>query len=1174
MSLDAVMIDQVAGEVRESLQLAGAALQDYFSSPEDLTLLRIAATHLHQAQGTLQMADFSTSAILLAETETLIQTQLGDQPMPPESFKPTLMQAISAVESCLGQGQTADCNDQVLGELVNDLRRMQGKTVFPQIHFFRPDIGAYRLKQGNSSADQPDLHALHNDYRRNLQQWFQQPADPAPLEQMIADLDQLEQTAPSSAPGLLWASAAAVCESLLTQGATVSEGTRKALAEVESRLGQFAENGMAQLLTEDLELLIRSLLWELVSTGTTGERGAELLQQLNLRPAASRSADIARDVQLERLQAIQPDLESRVATARLFLDDYFDPARDDAETLRPLSELLGELRQVASDGENDGSGLKQLLEALFQVCDGFVEGRISSAETVALRLAEGLLVLETSAQDAVVDFSAWRARVQQATENLQYLMENEEAAGEAEVPAPAQTDSDYRTLMAVVAEEVRKNLAVVEQSVTRFSEDTAQLDKLAPGQSALQEVAGVLKILDKEKVSLLVEELGYAISNITQGITEPSPKLLESIALSVGAVEASMTVLGTDRPDVEALSTSALEDLRHAVSQAGSQENLRAKRSWITDVGDILGQWLEKPADTEIRSKLLRALESAEDQAFNHEIRQLMEAIQRSDAQSGVLDPGLVSSVQSVYQAITRRSVSHKESAEDEALPAPEQSTEAMPALIDPEVEEMFDKETRVNLVALFEAGQAEKNTPVSYSLRRALHVLAGSSAALGISSMAETSRALEGLLDKLDSASRDLNAGHREMLEEYAESVTDLLKSLREKLPWDPVNVRFRKLHDRIMKLVASETQGRETGSHGMRESIDLTDVYHDELRQLLKDFRAAVEAWFSAREGQEPLSDMVRIMHTIKGGARVTDLDSIAELAYASERLLQRLEHQNIGASEGLRYLFRQIEQALQEEAENIGKGLVQDDVSDLVLQLDNSYVANSLAVSPSTDKATETAGQTQEDNSSESEDDDEISAIFLDEAADILRDMDGVLIRLQQGGDGDAMKDLKRQFHTLKGGARMVGLTELGDLSHGVESMLQTNLDQGGSLDDRRLSLLREIRTEMIIAMESVRDGRAPSLQTVALKGEQLTNAARAGKNAVPATAKASAKAGKRKQKNARSRARKKSRSALPAVKTERATEARTLTENHADVPARSSAIRVDINTLDSLVNLTNE
>ena len=67
-------------------------------------------------------------------------------------------------------------------------------------------------------------------------------------------------------------------------------------------------------------------------------------------------------------------------------------------------------------------------------------------------------------------------------------------------------------------------------------------------------------------------------------------------------------------------------------------------------------------------------------------------------------------------------------------------------------------------------------------------------------------------------------------------------------------------------------------------------------------------------------------------------------------------------------------------------------------------------------------------------------EVAAIFAEEASEILEACDQSVARLSARQDEEqALADLQRGLHTLKGGARMAGLSAMGDLSHDLETLL---------------------------------------------------------------------------------------------------------------------------------------
>ncbi|HEY3859630.1 MAG TPA: Hpt domain-containing protein, partial [Gammaproteobacteria bacterium] len=74
-----------------------------------------------------------------------------------------------------------------------------------------------------------------------------------------------------------------------------------------------------------------------------------------------------------------------------------------------------------------------------------------------------------------------------------------------------------------------------------------------------------------------------------------------------------------------------------------------------------------------------------------------------------------------------------------------------------------------------------------------------------------------------------------------------------------------------------------------------------------------------------------------------------------------------------------------------------------------------------------------------------DPDLAAIFFEEASELLESSDTSLHHWSQNKtDPDMVAQLQRNLHTLKGGARMAGLTPMGDLSHEMETVLTDVVD----------------------------------------------------------------------------------------------------------------------------------
>ena len=91
-------------------------------------------------------------------------------------------------------------------------------------------------------------------------------------------------------------------------------------------------------------------------------------------------------------------------------------------------------------------------------------------------------------------------------------------------------------------------------------------------------------------------------------------------------------------------------------------------------------------------------------------------------------------------------------------------------------------------------------------------------------------------------------------------------------------------------------------------------------------------------------------------------------------------------------------------------------------------------------------------------------ELVGIYLAEAGEVLETVDAQRHALDGNpGDREALRTVRRQFHTLKGSGRMVGLTELGELAFGVEKILNRLLEDDHPVTPAVLSMIATAHRE---------------------------------------------------------------------------------------------------------------
>ncbi|HRI18030.1 MAG TPA: Hpt domain-containing protein, partial [Burkholderiaceae bacterium] len=106
---------------------------------------------------------------------------------------------------------------------------------------------------------------------------------------------------------------------------------------------------------------------------------------------------------------------------------------------------------------------------------------------------------------------------------------------------------------------------------------------------------------------------------------------------------------------------------------------------------------------------------------------------------------------------------------------------------------------------------------------------------------------------------------------------------------------------------------------------------------------------------------------------------------------------------------------------------------------------------------------------------EQDDEMRAIFLEEAHEVLADARAALAALADApGDLECLTGLRRAFHTLKGSSRMVGLNEFGAAAWACEQVYNTRLAEQRPADAPLLAFTETALAELGPWVQALADG----------------------------------------------------------------------------------------------------
>ncbi|MDP2227022.1 MAG: Hpt domain-containing protein [Moraxellaceae bacterium] len=290
-----------------------------------------------------------------------------------------------------------------------------------------------------------------------------------------------------------------------------------------------------------------------------------------------------------------------------------------------------------------------------------------------------------------------------------------------------------------------------------------------------------------------------------------------------------------------------------------------------------------------------------------------------------------------------------------------------------------------------------------------------------------------------------------------------------------------------------------------------ELLEIFLEEAGEIVDDTSEQLSDWRRDTNNTLPVQQLQRGLHTLKGGARMAEISPLGDLAHHMENIYEALCDGRLSATEPLFSLLNRCHDRLAVAVEALRSNIGCPDTSDLV-RLIERYIADpdnfqdtpdtvtltpvpaepvaelAAEVTPEPVAAREPVPQRAIEAAPVPENvDSDILEIFLEESEELAEGIETSLGEWLENRDATAPMDaLMRHLHTLKGGARLAGLKELGDLAHDWESDLVA-IQSGSKLaDDAFFAGLGERQDAVLVRIKAIRSGlaeTAPAAEPVA-------------------------------------------------------------------------------------------
>jgi len=1077
----------VAKELAATLNDARAALEGYAERPDQRELLEKCADQLHSAHGVLRLVEVYGAALLAEEMEHVTRYLLSsgsDQKRQVDGLD-ALMRAMvqlpTYLERVLSGGRDLAL---VLLPLLNDLRSVRGSPLLSEgtllLLNLKSDQNAapQSLTQGEQSITVAQwARRLRPRFQIGLLGYIRGERTVQNLEILAKVTEKLEQVATTQPVFQLWWVIGAVLEAVRANGLEGSATLKRLLGQADRQIKALYELGEVRYCEDPPIDLLNNLLYYVARATTNGGRISAVRASFKLGELLP--VDDSIEQERESLSAPSVKLMRTVAAAikedlskvKDVLDIFVRRGGGQSSELLPQLELLKKISDtlgVLGLGE-----LRQRVQEEIQALSQIVQDGKPPSEDSLLRVAGVLLSVEDSLDDQLV--------------RLILPAQSQESAD-----APLE-DHEFRQVSEAVLRECIVNLARIKEAVStavqKPNEFTVQgLDNVP---QLLRGITAGLLMLGKGRAVELMDAVGKQVRKLIEpGAAPPDPIRLERVADAIVSIEYYMETLQNGRTDPWYMLDNAEMCLK---TLADDEALVRVPNLSLTS-SDAAKTMKLDPADTIA-----------------------MERTKRAHAATNPLI----------------------------AVPEPE--------AVDPQFVELFIEEAKEEIASVQKTFPLWDENPMDLealsSMRRSFHTLKGSGRMVGARAIAEFAWSIENLLNRIIDKTLSRTPGMMALLRNSVAALPQLVEQLETGRPnaaptealmkrafayADGRDPEQAKVHvapeDRAGSDANSATASWGGATTVAKPAMDaaLHDIYAKETSSHLTEIRE----YLRRRSGQPAPHDLpesvYRAIHTLSGSSKMAEARHGIRITEPLNHIMRKVFDSGLGLSDpGLATLeqsVRSIENVLSHINESTGffsdqpellarfralEAEVDAMIAHAARDTSASAVVPALVASPPPPIAT----PPQAEPPPAEEFDHEIANIYSEEATELLEAAQGSLTGWNKDRkDKQPVAELQRQLHTLKGGARMAGVTAMGDLSHELETLV-LQIDSGAVAgDDHAHAVMQSSLDELSRMRDLVSAGTLPGAardlmaQIRGLAGQDMPQpaAAPARAPAAPATA----------------------------------------------------------------------
>ena len=1022
----------VATELATTLAEARAALERYaegvpgkqasevvLDEPLRADDLLLCAELLHSVHGVLRVVEVHGAALLVEEMEQVCRHFVAKAPDLQSRLEglDALMRAMAHLpaylERVLAGGRDLAL---VLLPLLNDLRAVRGHPLLSEGTLLLLNLTSdTQPKAAHSGPDGPVITAqiarrLRPQFQAALLGVIRGENAQARLEALSTIANEIERVATKQSVFQLWWVIGALIEALRDAGIEATATVKRLLGTADRELKNLYEVGEVRYAEAPPISFLNNLLFYVSRSRSNGERVTAVRTSFGLQDLLPVSEQIENEREnlsapsLKLMETVASAIKHDLSRVKDVLDIFVRKGSTDTTELRIQLEMLRKLADTLGV-----LGLGDLREKVQQQLSRFslmIDGSVPINERALIEIAANLISVEDNLDAQLVRLILPRAI-------------NDHSPTD---------DPEFSAVRNAVLRECIVNLARVKEAISAIviGGETGILVELP---NLLGEIKAGLGMLERTRAAEIVSQIGARVANLTAAPTRITGASLDRLADAIVSIEYYMETLQSGRSDPWYM----LDNAERCLAEIQPFGDDMPSRAEVAGVATVAGH------------VSLNAT------------------------------PVRVGEAQNLHADVDFEIVSlFVEEAREEL------------AVID-------------ELLPYWDANPLDQDSLIR--LRRAFHTLKGSGRMVGARALGEFAWTIENLLNRVLSGTLSRSSLMLSRLREAVALLPQLIRDFehgvaagvdvrvvssalealsgtdtisREDIAELAINTKdtgldadgFNASVDPSASARLDQDESRvPVASVGLsnilieRDSI-LDEIYRREVLGHLAIIRAYQAACVRESAPYHVTEVLYRACHTLAGASSMADNSECLRLTEPLDNYLRKLyDHQlklPSGALEVLADFATAIDHLVVGDNSRQGAVVSGDQLlARLYLfsaEADRDIAARGIKAATTHSIVTEETaeldqgredlfGETFNESVVSSVDfDPDIAVIFSEEATELLDSAECALDALRTKSDDLAkISDLKRVLHTLKGGARMAGISAMGDLAHELESLL---------------------------------------------------------------------------------------------------------------------------------------